>query len=101
MNRCSKIHQGHYEPWLTQHINDLRVQLGLPAIYNEPGVHNHAVHIASLGESYGISTLPQPLLNLYNIKPASNLITYTKQNTTSFDLAALDILHGSSARSIT
>ena len=82
MNRYSKIHQGHYEPWLTQYINDLRVQLGLPAIYNEPRV----VRLASWGESYGISTLPQPFMNLYNIKHASNLITSTNQNTTSFDL---------------
>ena len=81
----------------TQHINDLRVQLGSPAIYNEPAVHNHAVRLASLRKSYGISTLPQPLMNRYNIKPASNLITSSKQNTTSFDLAALVILYGSSA----
>ena len=80
MNRYGKIHKGHCKPWLTQHISELCVQLGLPAIYNEPDVHNHAVHLDSWGGgSYGISTLPQPLMNLYNIKPASNSITSTRQ----------------------
>ena len=93
MNRYGEIRNGHYEPWLTQHINGWRVQLRSLAIYNEPGLHNHA----ALVESYGISTLPQSLMNLYNIKPARNLITSTNKNTTSFDLAILVILHGSSA----
>ncbi|KAG2203816.1 hypothetical protein INT45_001097, partial [Circinella minor] len=49
MNRYGKIYKGHYEPWLTQHIHDLRAQLELPATYDEPGLHKHAVNLASSG----------------------------------------------------
>ena len=67
MNRYRKIHKGHYEPWLTQHIHDIRAQLELPADYNEPGTHKHAVNLAS-GERFGISTLPQDLMQKYGIQ---------------------------------
>ena len=97
MNRHGKIHKGHYEPWLTQHINDLRLQLGLPAIYNEPGVHKYALHLADSDESFGISTLPRSLMDLYNIRAADSSLLSTRNKTSSSDLASLIILHGSTA----
>ena len=97
MNRHGKIHKGHYEPWLTQHINDLRQQLGLPAVYNEPGVHKYALYLADSDESFGISTLPRSLMDLYNIRAVDNSSLFTKSRTSSYDLASLIILHSSTA----
>ena len=97
MNRYGKIHKGHYEPWLTQHIHDLRAQLELPATYDEPGLHKHAVNLASSGESFGISTLPQDLMLKYGIQPVDHVSETEPQS--SADLSALIILHSSTAQS--
>ncbi|KAG2226897.1 hypothetical protein INT45_010176 [Circinella minor] len=43
MNRRDKIHKEDYQLRLTRHMNNLRLQFGLPAIYNEPGLY-HTAH---------------------------------------------------------
>ncbi|KAI9497935.1 hypothetical protein BDB00DRAFT_868067 [Zychaea mexicana] len=96
VNRYGKVHKGHYEPWLTQHINDLRAFFGLHFTYQEPGVHEHATtHVASFGEKFGISPLPSEMMASYGIEKYQRarcqgaahaiLPVHTKEEITEFD----------------
>lgn len=94
LNRYGRVHKGHYEPWLTQHINDLRASLGLPFAYHEPGAHKHSIHLRPSNKSFGISPMPLDLMQLLGIQPAI-VPSNQRQLTTSLELATLVILTGS------
>ncbi|KAG2224491.1 hypothetical protein INT45_010557, partial [Circinella minor] len=96
INRYGRVHKGHYEPWLTQHINDMREKLGLAYTYNEVGVHRYASQLAPSDESFGIGQLPSSVLELYGIEQIDHTSNSSvKQYTSSSDLATLVILCGS------
>ncbi|KAG2216107.1 hypothetical protein INT45_001911 [Circinella minor] len=62
-------------------VGTMKDMLGLPAVYNEPGVHKYALYLADYVESFGISTLPRSLMDLYNIRATENLLLFTKSRT--------------------
>ncbi|KAI7846938.1 hypothetical protein BDC45DRAFT_542379 [Circinella umbellata] len=66
-------------------------------IYNELGVYKYALHLADSDESFGISTLPRSLIDLYNIRAADSSLLSTRNKTSSSDLALMIILHDSTA----
>ncbi|KAI8136421.1 hypothetical protein BJV82DRAFT_676588 [Fennellomyces sp. T-0311] len=92
-----KIHKGHYEPWLTQCIADLRATLNLPFSYDEAEVHKHAIHMASSGENFGISPFPVSLLDKLNMEPSVEDPSVVATEST-YQTAALVTIKGSTSQ---
>ncbi|KAG2211306.1 hypothetical protein INT45_003588, partial [Circinella minor] len=108
VNRYGHVHQGHYDPRITQHINDLQVSLGMPCIDNEPGIHRHTIQLVSSNEYFGISPLSTAMMTKLGIEKATpgimnptelNQPTLAKLSTlppaTSLDIATLIMIYSS------
>lgn len=78
-NRYSKIHKGHYSPWLSLAINTLRTKLG-----HEPIKDYYCNRLGSIfefeqtKETFGITALPVQISRQYNLESL-----YTQSPTTT------------------
>ncbi|KAG2223600.1 hypothetical protein INT45_001682 [Circinella minor] len=71
-NRYGRVHKGHYELWLTQHILDLRGSFGMEQSYDSPGVHENAIFFEPSKEVFGISPLQENLAKELGIEVVSS-----------------------------
>ncbi|KAG2216458.1 hypothetical protein INT45_014177 [Circinella minor] len=71
-NRYGHVHKGHYEPWLTQHILDLRGSFGMEQSYDSPGVYENAIFFEPSKEVFGISPLQENLAKELGIEVVSS-----------------------------
>ncbi|KAI7846506.1 hypothetical protein BDC45DRAFT_577200 [Circinella umbellata] len=94
-NRYGRVHVGHYDPWITQHINDLEISLGLSVTYNEPLVHQQALQLVSSGEEFGISRLPSSAMESFGIRESTLPEKNTIYMATSLNIATLLMINRS------
>ncbi|KAI9473378.1 hypothetical protein BDB00DRAFT_879759 [Zychaea mexicana] len=94
-NRYGRIHDGHYSPWITQHINDLENALGLCGIHNEPGIDERELQLISSNESFGSSPLPADLMHKYGIVHSTSAANNTTHTSSSLEVATLVIINSS------
>lgn len=83
-NRRGKDHIGHYDPWLSQHINDVKIELGLQLSDDQIGIHGHAISFRSSNEKFGIAVIPEEARILYAMEPRP---TTTALDATNFELS--------------
>ncbi|KAI7855375.1 hypothetical protein BDC45DRAFT_90850 [Circinella umbellata] len=98
LNRFERVHDGHYDPWISQHINNLESKLNIPCSYSGPGIHAHSLHLNSLNELFGISPIASTLMDSYNIAKSNPYQSPSYTISSSLDIAILIIINRSTAQ---
>ncbi|KAG2216993.1 hypothetical protein INT45_003031, partial [Circinella minor] len=98
LNRFERVHDEHYDPWISQHINNLESKLNVPCSYSGPGIHAHSLHLNSSNELFGISPLAATLMESYNIAKSNSYQSPSYKQSSSLDIATLIIINRSTAQ---
>ncbi|GAA5797123.1 hypothetical protein HPULCUR_002502 [Helicostylum pulchrum] len=80
-NRYGATHVGHHDPWLTQHLNKLKMQLGhfFRGTYHDPD--GAALCYQDGQESFGACQIPLELANEYRMNPYNSTVPTTNSST--------------------